>query len=215
MSLIDGPRLAPASGTAKSLVVLLHGYGADGNDLIGLGREWASALPDTAFASPHAPEPCVQNPMGRQWWDLAQRSPEERWKGACRAAPSLEAFLTSEMERTGLPASRVALVGFSQGTMMALHVGLRWTEPFAGILGYSGAIAGPEHLKGDLRSKPPVLLCHGTADQVIPIDALVETVDALARADVACGWHVAHGLGHGIDGGGLQIGADMLGRVLA
>jgi phospholipase/carboxylesterase len=98
---------------------------------------------------------------------------------------------------------------------MALHVGLRWPEPFAGILGYSGAIPGPEHLKGDLRSKPPVLLCHGTADQVIPIDALVETVDALARADVACGWHVAHGLGHGIDGGGLQIGADMLGRVLA
>ena len=207
---LDGPRLPAASGTARSLVIFLHGYGADGDDLIALGSEWAGLLPDTEFVSPHAPEPCVQNPAGRQWWDLAVRSEPERWAGVNRAAPGLDAFITEEAERLGLPAHKVALVGFSQGTMMALHVGLRRPDPLGGIIGYSGTLAGPEHLKDAIRSRPPVFLAHGTMDQVIPVDALVLSVEALAENDVPRSWHVAHGMAHGIDRTGLARGSQFL-----
>lgn len=210
---LDGPRLAAASGTTKSLVIFLHGYGADGNDLIGLGREWQSALPDTAFVSPHAPEPCAQNPAGKQWWDLSVRSDAERWAGVNRAAPGLDAFVTAEAETNKLAPGKIALVGFSQGTMMALHVGLRRSEALAGIIGYSGTIAGADHLKGEIKSKPPVLLAHGTMDQVIPVDALVATVEALAENGVPRQWHVAHGMAHGIDRTGLSLGAQFLQKV--
>jgi phospholipase/carboxylesterase len=211
---LDGPRLNASSGTAKSLVIFLHGYGADGNDLIGLGREWASALPDTEFVSPHAPEPCVQNPAGRQWWDLQVRSDAERWAGLNRSGPGLDAFITDEAARAGLEPGKVALVGFSQGTMMALHVGLRRAEPLAGIIGYSGVLAGTEQLKAEIRSRPPVFLAHGTMDQVIPVDALVSTVEALAENDIPRTWHVAHGMAHGIDRAGLSLGAQFLQKVL-
>ena len=122
---LDGPRLAPRSGGAQQLVVFLHGYGADGNDLIDIGRAWQQYLPQAAFASPHAPEPCGQAPVGRQWFQLTFRDPDERWIGVNKAAPQLERFLASELERHKLPGSALALVGFSQGAMMALHVGLR------------------------------------------------------------------------------------------
>ena len=129
---IDGPRLAPRSGSARQLVVFLHGYGADGNDLIEIGRAWQPLLPQAAFVSPHAPEPCGQAPTGRQWFPLTFRDPNERWIGVNKAAPMLERFLDAELARHGLPASALALVGFSQGTMMALHVGLRRATPPAG-----------------------------------------------------------------------------------
>ena len=125
MALIDGPRLPARSGKARQLVVFLHGYGADGNDLIGAGRQWAEVLPDAVFVSPHAPEPCGGAPMGRQWFGLTFRDPGERWRGGVQARPALDAFLDAELERHGLTRDRLALVGFSQGTMMALHVGLR------------------------------------------------------------------------------------------
>lgn len=211
---LDGPRLAAQSGKASSLVIFLHGYGADGNDLIAIGHEWQTALPDTEFVSPHAPEPCAQNPAGRQWWDLQARSDEERQAGLNRAGPQLDAFISAEIARSGLPASKVALVGFSQGTMMALHVGLRRPEPVAGIVGYSGVLAGANHLKEEIRARPPVFLAHGTMDQVIPIDALVATVEALAENGVPRSWHVAHGMAHGIDRTGLSLGAQFLQKVM-
>ena len=114
-----------SSGQAKRLVVFLHGYGADGNDLIDIGRAWQGLLPDTAFVSPHAPHPCGQAPTGREWFPLTFRNPDERWNGVNAAAPALEQFLDAELARRKLPPSALALVGFSQGTMMALHVGLR------------------------------------------------------------------------------------------
>jgi phospholipase/carboxylesterase len=212
---LDGPRLPAASGTIKSLVIFLHGYGADGDDLIGLGREWQSALPDTAFVSPHAPEPCEQNPAGRQWWDLHVRSDSERWAGLNRAGPGLDAFITAEAEKNGLKPGKIALVGFSQGTMMALHVGLRRTEPLAGIIGFSGVLGGAEHLKDEIKSRPPVFLAHGTMDQVIPVDALVSSVEALAENGVPRSWHVAHGMAHGIDRNGLSLGAEFLKKALS
>jgi phospholipase/carboxylesterase len=137
---LDGPRLAPKSGPAQQLVVFLHGYGADGNDLIDIGRSWQQYLPQAAFVSPHAPEPCGQAPVGRQWFALTFRDPNERWTGVKKAAPLLERFLDAELARHKLPASALALVGFSQGTMMALHVGLRRAASPAAIVGYSGLL---------------------------------------------------------------------------
>ena len=125
MAELDGPRLEPRSGPAKQLVVFLHGYGADGNDLIDIGRAWQGILPHAAFVSPHAPRPCGQAPVGREWFPLTFRNPNERWTGVKDAAPLLEKFLDAELKRRNLPPSALALVGFSQGTMMSLHVGLR------------------------------------------------------------------------------------------
>src|SRR5580693_3806488 len=137
---LDGPRLSPRSGAARQLVVFLHGYGADGNDLIEIGRAWQQLLPQAAFVSPHAPEPCGQAPVGRQWFALTFRDPNERWVGANKAAPALEGFIDAELKRHNLPPAALALVGFSQGTMMALHVGLRRSVPPAAIVGYSGLL---------------------------------------------------------------------------
>jgi phospholipase/carboxylesterase len=213
--MIDGPRLPPASGGApKSLAVFLHGYGADGNDLIGLGREWAAALPDTAFVSPHAPEPCPGAPMGRQWFDLTMRDPHEFARGVAKARPAIDVFLDAELEHHGLDESACALVGFSQGTMMALYAGPQRKKALAGILGYSGMLADPEALQGDAIQKQPVLLIHGDADDLIPVQALFAAARGLAAADIPVEWHVSQGIPHGIGPDGMQMGLDFLKRVL-
>jgi phospholipase/carboxylesterase len=212
--MIDGPRLKPKSGHAKHLVVFLHGYGADGNDLIDLGAQWQTMLPDAAFVSPHAPEPCGMSPMGRQWFPLSMRDPSERWRGVTGARAALDAFLDEELKRHNLGPDRLALVGFSQGTMMALHTGLRRTTPPAAILGYSGILVGPEHL-AEATGKPPILLTHGDQDQVIPLDALFTSANALGQAEIPCQWHLSFGIGHGIDGGGLHHGGLFLAKSLS
>ena len=154
---LDGPRLEPQSGAAQQLVVFLHGYGADGNDLIEIGRAWQPLLPHAAFVSPHAPEPCGQAPIGRQWFPLTFRDPNERWVGVNKAAPVLERFLDAELARRKLPPSALALVGFSQGTMMALHVGLRRAAAPAAIVGYSGLLVVPPDVDaGSLRRRDQI-----------------------------------------------------------
>lgn len=211
MTTLDGPRLPPKSGLARQLVVFLHGYGADGRDLIEIGRQWQAWLPDTAFVAPNAPERSMQSPTGRQWFELTMRDPEERWRGVQKARPVLDAFLDAELQRHGLPDGKLALVGFSQGTMMALHVGLRRPRPLAAILGYSGTLVGAEHL-GEVTDRlppvaaPPLLLVHGDADQTIPLDALFQSSDDLGRVGIACQWHLSLGVGHGIDPAGLRHG---------
>ncbi|MFN0264845.1 alpha/beta hydrolase [Tepidamorphus sp. 3E244] len=210
---LDGPRLPPANGQKpRKLVIFLHGYGADGNDLIQLGQQWATNMPDTAFVSPHAPEPCAMagGGGGRQWFDLTFRDPNEYWRGVTKAGPGLDAFIDRERDRYGLRDSDVALVGFSQGTMMALHVGLRRANPLGAIVGYSGALAGGEHLKGDLKSRPPLLLVHGDRDDVIPIHMLFMALQGLSGAEVPVEFHISEGIGHGIDGEGLRIAGHFL-----
>jgi|ADGO01.1.fsa_nt_gi Predicted esterase len=198
---IDGPRIPPAQGKAQSLVVLLHGYGADGNDLIELGAQWRRQLPGAAFVAPHAPTMIPGFPPGmgggRQWFaldaydpNLLRRDPHHAAEiyatmldGAEKAAPVLESFIDMELARLGLGADRLMLVGFSQGTMMALHVGLRRSPAPAGILGFSGALLGADKLKEQIRGRPPILLIHGDADDVVPLEALFAALNGLAAAD--------------------------------
>ena len=216
---LDGPRLEPKSGAAQQLVVFLHGYGADGNDLIEIGRAWQQYLPHAAFVSPHAPEPCGQAPVGRQWFPLTFRDPNERWVGVNKAAPVLERFINAELARLGLPPSALALVGFSQGTMMSLHVGLRRAVPPAAIVGYSGLLVlppngNPATLAAEIKSRPPVLLVHGDRDELIPPEALFQTTQGLAALGVPVEWHLSAGVGHGIDSEGLRHGGEFLARNL-
>ncbi|HUZ66606.1 MAG TPA: prolyl oligopeptidase family serine peptidase [Beijerinckiaceae bacterium] len=212
---LDGPRLAPQSGVARQLVVFLHGYGADGTDLIEIGKQWRSWLPDASFISPHAPERCAQSPSGRQWFALTMRDPSERWRGALAARPAIDAFLDRELAALGLDESKLALVGFSQGTMMALHVGLRRRRAPAAILGFSGVLVGPEHLEEasarDLRgAPPPILLIHGDADDVIPVEAMFTSAEALVSANIPVQWRLSAGIGHGIDADALICGGQFL-----
>lgn len=214
---LDGPRLAPRSGPARQLVVFLHGYGADGNDLIELGQVWQQLLPQAAFVAPHAPEPCGQAPIGRQWFPLTFRDPNERWVGVNNAAPMLERFLDAELGKHGLPPSALALVGFSQGTMMALHVGLRRPVAPAAIVGYSGLLVLPpdgnlEAVAVKITARPPVLLVHGDSDDLIPVQALFAAAQGLAALGVPVEWHISAGLGHGIDPEGLRHGGEFLAR---
>jgi phospholipase/carboxylesterase len=215
---LTGPRLAPRSrGPARQLVIFLHGYGADGNDLIELGRAWQNLLPDAAFVSPHAPERCAQTPSGRQWFSLTFREKNERWLGVNKAAPLLEHFIDEELKRNGLPGSALALVGFSQGTMMALHTGLRRPERPAAIVGYSGLFvlpdgAEPEAVSGEIKARPPVLLVHGDRDDLIPPQALFLSAQYLAALEIPTEWHMSAGVGHGIDEEGLRQGGEFLAK---
>jgi phospholipase/carboxylesterase len=215
MAELDGPRIEPRSGTARQLVVFLHGYGADGNDLIDIGRAWQGLLPDAAFVSPHAPRPCGQAPVGREWFPLTFRDPNERWVGVNAAAPGLNAFLDAELQRRNLPASALALVGFSQGTMMSLHVGLRRAIAPAAIVGYSGILIMPndsmsDEFAAEIKSRPPVLLIHGDEDQMIPVQAVAHSAQGLAALEVPVEWHISPGIGHGIDQDGLRHGGEFI-----
>jgi phospholipase/carboxylesterase len=224
---LDGPRIQAVAGRTSQLVVFLHGYGADGNDLIELGRQWRALLPEAAFVSPNAPERAPGAPMGRQWFALsANRSPddassgEERWNGAVKAREAIDAFLDAELQRLGLDDSKLALVGFSQGCMMALHVGLRRPRAPAAILGFSGLLVGPERLAEatarDARGvPPPILLVHGDQDQLIPFDAMFMAAEALAGASIPTQWHLSLGIGHGIDNEGLRQGGLFLAKAFA
>jgi len=212
---LTGPSLKPASGgKPASLVVLLHGVGADGNDLIGLAPYWAPLLPDTEFLSPDAPFPCDMAPYGRQWFSLADRSPAPILAGVKTAAPILDRFLDEALAERGLDDSRLTLVGFSQGTMMSLYVGLRRAKAPAGIVGYSGALVAPQLLAGEIRARPPVLLVHGTEDPIVPFAALGTAVKALDASGIKVESLASPGIGHSIDEQGLTRGGEFLRGVL-
>jgi phospholipase/carboxylesterase len=213
---LSGPRRAPQSGDApKSLVILCHGYGSNGDDLIGLVPHWASLLPDTEFVSPNAPQTVPGMTGAYQWFGISNLDPKVIAQGARSAGPILDEFIDQELERTGLTADRLALVGFSQGTMLSLHVGLRRKAQIAGILGYSGALALPELLGLEMQSKPPVQLIHGDADDVLPVRFMVEALETLRGQDVPTRWHISHRIAHSIDQDGLSLGGQFLHEVLA
>jgi phospholipase/carboxylesterase len=210
---LDGPRTGPAQasdGQAKELIILLHGLGADGNDLISLAPLFAQVLPEAAFVSPNAPFPCDMAPMGRQWFSFQDRDPAAVLAGARAAAVHLDAFIDAELERHGLTDDRLALLGFSQGTMIALHTAVRRAQPCAAVIGYSGALVGPELLAEEVRSRPPVLLVHGDADEVVPFQSMAAAEQVLREHGFLVHGEARPGLGHGIDKAGLKLGATML-----
>ena len=211
---LDGPTQPPAAGGApRQLVILLHGLGADGNDLISLAPHLG--LPAAEFMSPHAPFPCDMAPMGRQWFSLRDFGGAAMAAGARAAAPILDAFIDQALAARGLSDDRLALLGFSQGCMMALHVALRRAAPCAAVLGFSGLLVAAETLAEEVRARPPVLLVHGDADEVVPARALSHAEAGLRAIGVRVEAHMRPGLGHGIDPEGLALACDFLHRAFA
>ena len=208
---LHGPSVAPASGLpAKQLVIFCHGVGSDGQDLIGLAPYFAKVLPDAQFISPNGPQAFDMAPVGYQWFSLNNPEPTSRLTGAQAAAPILDAFIDQQMAIYGLAAKDVALVGFSQGSMMSLHVGIRRQQQLAGILAYSGAVIGPELVADELKTQPPVLMMHGTADDVVPVEALYEGVAALQGSGVLARGEVVPHLGHSLNDKCIMEGMDFL-----
>jgi phospholipase/carboxylesterase len=206
----NGSSLQPLSGGRPAkIILLLHGFGSNGADLLSLAPAWRQALPDALFLAPNAPERCGMG-GGFQWWGLNAFTPQALASGAAGAAPAIDSFIDRKLDQYGLTEADLAIVGFSQGTMMALHVGLRRTRQVAAIVGYSGMLTGAASLASQIRSKPPVLLVHGSADPLVPVAALHEAEKELKRLDIAVTTHVSTGLGHSVDPVGIRLGGDFV-----
>lgn len=203
---------APHSGgKPKQLVVLLHGYGSNGRDLISLAPYWQTGVPDAIFVSPDAPFPCELG-MGYQWFSLMERTPQTMLTGTEKAAPILDKFLDNLLDKYGLEDKHMALVGFSQGTMMSLYAGPRRKNKIAGVLGYSGALVGEEGLEA--ANKPPIHLIHGENDSVVPVSSYHRAVEVLSEKGFDLSGHTTPMLDHSIDGEGIESGATFLAKTL-
>ena len=206
---LQAGRKAPLSGSTRSVVVFLHGYGANGEDLLGLADPLSEHLPDTLFVAPDAPETCAGSPMGFQWFPIPwidSSSEEEAERGLLAAADDLNAFLDALMVDEDVLPEQVVLFGFSQGTMMSLHVVPRREDAIAGVVGFSGRLVSPELLTDQVQSRPPILLVHGDADDVVPVQSMPEAVEALQNADFKEVFaHIMKGTGHGIAPDGLSV----------
>ena len=209
--IVNGASLKPRSGARpKQIVLLLHGFGSSGTDMISLAPQWQDALPDTLFLAPHAPERCWMMGVGYQWWGLSGFAPSALAAGAASAAPAIDAFIDRKLSEYELTEADLALVGFSQGTMMALHIGLHRPRRIAAVVGYSGMLTGTTGLAQDEFSKPPVLLVHGTADPVVPVAAMHMAESELKRLGVEVTTHTAYGIPHSVDPVGLRLGRDFV-----
>lgn len=215
MTNLSGPSRPPAAGGKPSrLVILLHGLGADGNDLIGLAPYWAPLLPQAEFLSPNAPFPCDMAPYGYQWYSSQDRSPAAQLAGVRAAAPILDAFIDAALDERGLDPGALALVGFSQGSVMSLYVGPRRARQIAGIVAYSGRLVAADLLPAELRSRPPILVVHGSEDPLVPFAALAEAETGLTAAGIPVESLACPGIGHSIDEQGLRRGGQFLSDVL-
>ncbi len=211
--IVNGASLQPRSGgSPKQIVLFLHGYGSSGSDMISLAPHWQDALPNALFLAPHAPQRCGMMGAGYQWWGLSGFAPQALAAGTASAAPAIDAFIDRKLEQYGLIESDMALVGVSQGTMMALHVGLRRERAVAAIVGYSGMLTGAGELAHKQITKPPVLLVHGTADPVVPVAASHDAERQLKRLGVAVKTHISHGMGHSVDPACLRLGGDFVSK---
>ena len=206
MKVLDDYSFTPGGQDIKNMVIFLHGYGADGKDLISIAPLWAESMPNTVFFAPNAPEPCEMSPSGFQWFSLADRSPDRMKAGAANVDKVLKTYIQAKLEANDLAIDNLAIVGFSQGTMMALYTMPQLKHACAGVLGYSGrALITPD----DSSVKFPICAIHGTADEIVPFDSLKHLEDSFTKwPDVKT--HARPNLGHGIDQQGLQIGAKFL-----
>ena len=201
------------SGKARSAVIFVHGYGADGADLLGLADPLAPHLPDTAFHAPDAPERCAGNPFGFQWFPipwLDGSSEAAAQAGLVAAAADLNAYVDGVLAAEGLTPDRLVLLGFSQGSMMSLHIAPRRDVALGGVVAFSGRLLAPERLGTEARVRPPVLLLHGDADPVVPFEDMGRAGDALVAAGFDTYAHVMRGTGHGIAPDGLQVALQFL-----
>lgn len=213
---LDGPRLSPLSGgKTVHLVVLLHGVAANGNDLLFLARAWRTLLPEAEFIAPDGPFPCDYAPEGRQWFGLQDRAPDKLLAGLRAASAILDRFLDELLASRGLDDASLALAGFSQGAATALYASLARPKQIAGAVAFSGALPATPHLQSDIRGKPPVLLVHGEADDVVPFQAMANAKAVLDALGVPVKAVARPGLGHAIDGAGIAIAGDFLRNVLA
>lgn len=210
---INGPAMMPRSGgKPKQLVILLHGWGADGANLIDLADIYAQALPDALFVAPNAPYPCEVNPYGYQWFSLTDRQPQHMLEGVRHAADILNHFIDHALHDLKLDNSNLALVGFSQGTMTALHLALRRSPGIACVVGYSGMLIGPDVLPQEIRSHPPVCLIHGEADDVVPFGGMKAAATVLEQQGVTVETMARPFLGHSIDMEGITKASEFLKR---
>jgi phospholipase/carboxylesterase len=208
----NGSSKQPLSGQApRQIVLLLHGFGSNGADLISFAPQWQQAMPDALFLAPNAPQRCLFG-EGYQWWPLTELNPAAMAAGAASAAPAIDAFIDRKLAQYGLSEDNLAIVGFSQGTMMALHVGLRRGRQVAAIVGYSGMLTGAAELAHVPTAKPPALLIHGDADPIVPVSALQHAATELERLGIPVTSHVSRGLGHSIDETGLSLGQDFIAK---
>jgi len=211
---LDGPTLEPLGGRVpKQLVILCHGVGSDGDDLIALAPFFQKVLPDARFMSPHAPSQFDGGPIGYQWFSLQDFSMEARTEGVHATGPILNRYIDEQLAAMGLEDKELALIGFSQGTMMALHVGLRRPKACAGVLGYSGMLVDADNLVNEITVKPPILLCHGQDDEVLPFDFMPAALNTLRENGVPCEGLARPNLGHGIDDDGIKAGMFFLADV--
>jgi phospholipase/carboxylesterase len=211
---LAGPAFGPANGgAAEWLVVLLHGVGANGNDLIGLAPVFGQMVPAARVLAPDGPEPCDMAPFGRQWFSLRNYDSMHLYAGAARARIDIDAFLDQSLAALGLADDRLILGGFSQGAMTALHVGLRRQRSPACIIAYSGALVGRNRLENEMNCHPPVLIVHGADDPVVPAASARDAERTLLSDGIDVIAHVLPGLGHGIDERGLALTATFLQRI--
>lgn len=211
---LHGPELKPKSGNKpKQLVILLHGLGSDGKDLIGLAPEFAKVLPDAHFISPNAPFNCDMSPFGYQWFSLMSWKAESMLEGAKEAAPILNNFIDEKLKEFGLGDKNLALVGFSQGTMMALHVALRRPKPCAGVIGYSGALLESEDMAEEVKSTPKICLVHGMMDPVVPFISMDKARKKLEELGAEVETTARPMLPHGIDPEGMDAGKSFLKKI--
>lgn len=209
--MISGPIIEPSGeNPPKQMIIFVHGYGADGNDLIGLANYFQSTLPEAIFLSPHAPEACSMNPSGYQWFDLTSTDPAVLWSKILVAADHLNEFIDSKLLEYNIAEENLALIGFSQGTMMSLHVSLRRKNTMAAVLGYSGRLIGADLLKDDLISKPSIYLIHGDQDPMVPYQESLTAEKVLKEYSIDIKTHISEHTQHSIAEDGLRIGVDFL-----